>query len=466
MRSVPDRPETPGSIFKTGEAGLSAGETDLLFQNLISFSKLALAVSGGADSLSLLVLFDEWRQRHSWAGQAEVLTVDHGLRPESTAEAVFVERQAMQRGLSCTVLRWEGEKPSRNRQEAARLARYRLIAGRMRETGAEALLVAHHLDDQAETFLDRLTRGSGISGLSAMAPDETDGPEGLRILRPFLDVPKARLQACLLERGLEWCSDPSNLDDKYKRTRLRRILELLAQEGLGPERIAGTVRRMRSARSALETAADRIFATDVEEHPAGPLRLNRETYRDKPEDLRLRLLGRIIRRATGLRTRLRLEKLLLLDTALVAHTQVRQTLAGCLFEAGEDWLWCWKEAGRVPPETVPAQAGEGIWDARYRYLFRQEALCGSPEDCLFLGPLCAAPVLREDVAWPQGWPKDAFACAPVLWSAKHGAYRHGLSVELPMGREGACQLMRLDRLPGGQKGDANHVPQEDFIEGN
>ncbi len=448
MRNVPDRPVEP--------LGLPADEIDGLFSGLTPFSRLALAVSGGADSLTLLILFSEWKRRTHWQGTAEVLCVDHGLRPESASEADFVASVSATHGLPCTILRWEGDKPSGNLQEEARAARYRLIARHMEARGLQALLLAHHLDDQAETFLDRLTRGSGLSGLAAMAQDEFDGPFGLRLLRPFLGVPRARLEASLRARGQSWCEDPSNRDPKYKRSRVRRIMDLLAGEGLTPERIAQTAGHLRHAREALEETALELYGRLVVDHPAGPVKLAREAFRSVAPDLRLRLLCLVIGRVTGRRLHLRFQKLKVLDEALMGGSGSRQTFAGCLFAAGEDTIWAWREPGRVPPDTITVQTDGRVWDNRYRI-----AAAGVAEDggvpALLLGPLFQAPLSGKDVAWPDGWPRQAFDCAPVLWTEDGGVVGSSVTAELGLDRFGRRAGFDLVRVPVRAKTDGNPI---------
>jgi len=451
VRNAPERPVEP--------QGLPAHEVDLLFQPLTAFSRLALAVSGGADSLSLLVLFSEWRQRSGWSGVAEVLTVDHGLRPESAGEASFVSNRAETYGLPCAILRWQGEKPSRNIQEDARRARYRLIAAHMARSGAEALVLGHHLHDQAETFLDRLTRGSGLTGLGAMAPDEQDGPEGLRLLRPLLSIPRERLAASLEDRGLSWCTDPSNSDPKYKRSRLRRVLPLLEAEGLSAERIAETARQIKRAREALDAIVRQTAETRIENHPAGPLRLPGGVYRGLAEELRLRLLTFMIWRITGDRPRLRLRKLENLDRELMSGSSCRHSLAGALFETGGSWLWGWKEAGRAPPETLVDPDGPGVWDRRYRYRPSGPGRRMPSGQDIRLGPLCSAPLTSSDILWPSGWPKDAFSCSPVVWNASGEVFFCSVPVA-SAGIENAGEAaLELERLPIPGRLTVNYVDE-------
>jgi tRNA(Ile)-lysidine synthase len=451
--NVPDRPVEPKALLED--------EVDILFSGLNSVPNVTLAVSGGADSLCLLVLFSEWKNRTSWSGRADVVVVDHGLRSESAAEAEFVNQCAKQNGLACKVLCWSGEKPGCNVQEEARRARYQLIADHMKLTGTEALLLGHHLDDQAETFLDRLTRGSGIYGLSAMAADEPDGPEGLRLLRPFLGVPKRRLEASLLDRGLSWCADPSNADTKYKRSRLRRMARLLAEEGLSVDRIAQTSQQIRRAREALEFTVQKIFERHVEEHPASPLKIDLETYRATPEDLRLRLLTLIITRVTGVRARLRFTKLQALDTALLSEGDCRHPLSGAFFAADGNTVFCWREPGRSPPETLVNPCGSGLWDRRYGYSFEKKAASRKFEADFFLGPLCKAPVSGKDIIWPEGWPKEAFDCSPVVWLGDGNALKVPVSLGFQGEKVNEGPKLNLERVPFQGKLLANYISDED-----
>ncbi|MEO9527750.1 MAG: tRNA lysidine(34) synthetase TilS [Roseibium sp.] len=447
MPNVPDAPVEP--------AWLPDDQVDALFSRLIPFSNLAVAVSGGADSLCLMTLLSEWKRRSGWRGTLEVLCVDHGLRPESGEEAAFVAKCAGARNLSCTILHWAGDRPGRNIQEQARLARYRLMAAHMGRSGAQALLLAHHLDDQAETFLDRLTRGSGVVGLSAMADDEPAGPEGLRLLRPFLSVPRARLEASLAERGLIWCTDPSNTDTKYKRSRLRAIMALLEDEGLTVERIARTAGNIRRAGDALDRAVRDVFRRLVTDHPAGPLKLERAAFRGLAEELRLRLLSALIGRATGAAPRLRCRRLAARDRVLMTDGACRHTLAGVLFHGDAETLFCWREPGRTPPETLAGVTGEGVWDNRFRYRVPQRADGGPPLPALCLGPLLAAPGSVRQVVRPDGWPKAAFDCVPVVWTETGDLCSSCLPAADGIGNFNGFEGAELERLPFQERLTAN-----------
>jgi tRNA(Ile)-lysidine synthase len=190
--------------------------------------RLLLAVSGGPDSVALMLLCAQWAERP--AHEIAVATVDHGLRPESRAEAETVGHWAAAMGFAHRLLTWREEKPATRIQERARAARYALLSECAEQIGAEAVVTAHHADDQAETILFRLTRGSGVAGLAGMKPQARCG--AALLLRPLLGVEKAELVALCDDSRHPYFSDPSNADEAYARARLRKLMPTLAAQGL------------------------------------------------------------------------------------------------------------------------------------------------------------------------------------------------------------------------------------------
>ncbi len=240
-----------------GEEIFSAAEVDALLAPLEAVDLALLAVSGGPDSTALLMMAAEWAARRGTTRIAAA-TVDHGLRPESAAEAAGAARLCEQLAVPHRTLVWAGAKPSTRVQERAREARYRLLADHARTIGAGTIVTAHHADDQAETVLFRLMRGSGVAGLSGMAPmSERDG---LAIARPLLGVAKNALIAFAHARGAAFVEDPSNADPRYARPRLRALIKGLAAEGLDPEGLARLARRAAEADEALERMTDEVEA--------------------------------------------------------------------------------------------------------------------------------------------------------------------------------------------------------------
>jgi tRNA(Ile)-lysidine synthase len=254
-------------------APVSAAEARALFAGLKSAPALLLAVSGGPDSTALMVLAARWRAALERGPQLLAVTVDHGLRAESRREARAAKELASRLGIRHRTMRWTGAKPAAGLQEAARVVRYRLLAAAARAAGAGHILTAHTLDDQAETVLLRMARGSGLTGLAAMAREKIlmgqagdngasrrSGAGPLLLVRPLLDLPKARLIATLDAGGISFCDDPSNRDPRFTRARLRDLMPVLAGEGLDAKRLALLAQRLRRAEATIELARPRGLA--------------------------------------------------------------------------------------------------------------------------------------------------------------------------------------------------------------
>lgn len=222
---------------------------DIINLSNITGEKVAVGVSGGADSLALVLLLDEFLRPQG--RRVIALTVDHGLRSESHQEAAYVAALMSEYGIEHHILIWEGEKPRSGIEEAARAARYRLLGDWCQANGVETLCVAHHQQDQAETFFMRLQRGSGLTGLCGMAP--VSEVNGLRIVRPLLAVAPQQLKDYLSGRNIRWVEDPSNRSDDFLRVRIRKFLpELEKIIGITPQRIAETMQILARSRSYIQ----------------------------------------------------------------------------------------------------------------------------------------------------------------------------------------------------------------------
>jgi tRNA(Ile)-lysidine synthase len=342
-----------------------------------SVDPIALAVSGGSDSTALMVLFADWLQREGVpAGRHLVLTVDHGLRAESGAEAQQVAAQASRLGFRHATLIWEGEKPSTGVQAAARKARYRLMRDHLAAHGIGTLLTAHTRDDQAETLLMRLARGSGLDGLAGIAPsvDLPPGPGGaaLRVLRPLLGMPKARLVATLRKRGLGWSEDPSNLSQAYERPRLRAAQAALEAVGLTSAMLASSAGRLHRVRTAIDAMTDAVCAEDrslVRTDPCGFFRIDRLALKRLPDEIALRVIGRCIAAAGGAAEPVSLAKLELLVAGVQERGCVWQghrTLARAHVVVEGGFVQIEREPGRAPlPALLLAGGASVLWDGRF-----------------------------------------------------------------------------------------------------
>lgn len=285
---------------------ISASEAKRLFADWKTAPALVLAVSGGPDSIALMWLAARWRRALTRGPQLIAVTVDHGLRPEAAREAREVRRLAQSLDLPHRTLRWTGAKPQTGLPAAARSARYLLLAQAARRSHATHILTAHTRDDQAETLLMRLLRGSGIAGLAAMARESER--DGLRLARPLLDVSKSRLIATLKKAGIDFADDPTNRDVSFTRPRLRAVMPALAAEGGDARSLARLASRLARANAAVEVlaeGAERYLALrDRQAEIDGEIDAGSRTaktfdmaaFAAMPEEIRLRLLLRAIDR--------------------------------------------------------------------------------------------------------------------------------------------------------------------------
>jgi tRNA(Ile)-lysidine synthase len=346
---------------------ISAREAKLLFADFRRAPALVLAVSGGPDSVALMWLAARWRKSLTRGPQLIAVTVDHGLRPEAAREARDVKHLARALDLSHRTMRWTGTKPKTGLPAAARDARYRLLMQAAHATGATHVVTAHTRDDQAETLLMRLLRGSGIAGLSAMAPiTERDG---IALARPLLNVPKAQLIATLERAKIAFAEDPANRDTAFTRPRLRALLPQLAAEGGSARNLARLAARLARANAAVDVLADgaeRFLALrdrDRPPHDAPARSFEVSAFATLPEEVRLRLLMRAID-AVGHEGPSELGKvealLAVLDRGIAegagrrtfgtTRPRVRQTLAGALISLSR---------GRILIEPAPARRVRG-----------------------------------------------------------------------------------------------------------
>lgn len=257
-----------------------------------SGGRVGVAVSGGADSMALL-----YALAHKGCFEIDALTFDHGLRPESAVEAAQVGAWvAGWPGVRHHILRWDGDKPNAAIMEAARAARYAALCGWCDARGIASLCVAHHAGDQAETILFRLAKGSGLDGLGGMATRTAWPGYAVDIIRPFLDTGRDDIVSFCHDFGVPYVNDPSNVNEDYARPRLRKVMPLLAAEGLSEKRLSRTALRLRRAREALDFYTAHLIAQSVRFEEPERARIDCAALRAAPEEIRLRLIRQVAAR--------------------------------------------------------------------------------------------------------------------------------------------------------------------------
>lgn len=343
---------------------ISLDASKALFETLTFHAHVALAVSGGSDSTALMWLAARWARSLAHPPRITVLTVDHGLRPEAAGEAQRVAQWARALGLDARILTWTGARPESGLQAKAREMRYGLMRDWCLAHGASLLVTAHTREDQAETFLMRLARGSGIRGLSGMRPDER-GP--LMLERPLLETSRAELRATLMAADHPWIEDPSNQDERFERVRLRKALPVLAELGLTPEAVARSAARLERAFVPIEELCRDFLSRNMEIRAQGFAVIDRAAFCKLDDEVAIQLLERLLGRLGGGEEPPRLMAVEALHHWLRRGGSQARTLAGCRIAPRKRHLLIGREAGRISRTPVLLAPGRSLlWDNRFR----------------------------------------------------------------------------------------------------
>lgn len=350
-----------------------------VFRSLPGKKGLLFAVSGGKDSTALMVLAARWKREYAPPCAMKVATVNHGLRPEAEAETHLVAANAKLLGLDCMILRtWlgnDGGAPDTagNIQAHARQARYRCLADAAAECGFDTIVTAHHREDQAETFLLRLARGSGVYGLGAMREFSLSygfGNGDIGLARPLLKCSRSDLHRLTEQSGLAWVDDPSNEDMAFARVRIRSIAPALAEVGLTTDRIGETADRMQRAGEALDYYASAHLNSTVKVDDFGSATTDVAAFFNAPAETVLRSMARVLQAVGGSDYTPRMDRLERLFSAMRDAAErsgaMRRTLNGCVADLKNGQLRLYREWGRSGLEQCQVEAGgRRVWDRRF-----------------------------------------------------------------------------------------------------
>lgn len=381
-------------------------ELELLFQNIIKGfalhnNKVAVAVSGGVDSITLLHLMINWTKKTL----PVVLTVNHGLRPESQEEAEFVVNYAKELGVKESfILNWEKQNVKGSVQLQARKARYKLLTEWCKNNDVKHLLIAHHKDDQAETFLLRLERGSGIDGLSSM--DHKSFFNGVHILRPLLNFSRSEIEKYANFHQLKWIEDRSNQDLKYKRTLYRNLLKASDNQGVLTERICLTALHMKRAAKALAHYTRLAFNDCVNVYDLGYIEIKLDEFYKLPEEIALRLLLYSIMAISSKRYKPRYKSLIaIFNKILQKGNDVHCTLSECQIRKYRKSILIIREPSKIQEVSARLPLNGPIeWDNRFSC-----TILGNQECLVTIAPLKKTQKIPKFL-------KDYGCCSEVFYS--------------------------------------------------
>lgn len=327
---------------------------------------LAVALSGGVDSMALTLLAQDWVQVRG--GTMVALTVDHRLRPESTAEALQVAQWMQQRGIAHHILTPEHTSGSNNVQESARAWRYAALAEHCRDHGILHCLLAHQAGDNRETVAHHLARGDTADGASGMA--RVRNFHGVRFLRPLLGVERTDLAAFLQQRHAPWVDDPSNQNPRFARVRTRRMLE---QNPMQAQKLDALIQVQSAQRTARDYARAEAAIHCVRLHPLGFADMSLSAWQGLESTLASQLLADILTTIGGHGNRPRASNTVRLMDALNGYQchqpPLKRTLAQCEITLRGDHLRIAREAARVAPPLPFHGHGIAVWDNRFRVYY-------------------------------------------------------------------------------------------------
>lgn len=323
---------------------------------------IAIAVSGGADSLALLILANKWAQDNDI--KIIALTVNHNLRSEAAAEALYVSKLCAQINVKHHILEWRREKNTSSMHKSARDARYKLITNYCSLNNISTLLTAHHADDRIETFFIRLSKASGLIGLTS---DEAHYYNNIRILRPLSNVYKKQLQKYLSDFKITPCEDPSNYDPKYQRSNIRKWIDLIPKE-LNPDLFKA---RILESCDHLKISADVVKQKLIQElaersviYPDGSASFYRHDMRNDDAQIELLLLSHLLTTVSGFDYQPRAESIELLLQKL-SKESCKATLHGCCIEKQNNKIYIYRSFGKSLPSKIPLSK-QIKWDGRWR----------------------------------------------------------------------------------------------------
>jgi tRNA(Ile)-lysidine synthase len=291
---------------------------------------LAVAVSGGPDSLALAYLTKCYSLKNKI--KVKYYLVNHMLRKEATLEAETVKKILKKIDIQCTILNWNGKKPSKNIQATARDKRYSLLANECKKNNIKYLLLGHHLNDLFENFLIRIARGSGLNGLISFSKNTKYRDQNLNIIRPLLNLEKKDLLHISNEVFSFFVKDPSNINEDYKRTRIRNLLYSLEKEGLDIKKLKLTINNLKDSDKSIKFYVDKNLKKNVVFLKRKNTYILSYNFFDQSHEIIFRSLTKLIQKLGGKYYPVRGKSINELIKGINKKSFTKVTLGGCFIE--------------------------------------------------------------------------------------------------------------------------------------
>jgi tRNA(Ile)-lysidine synthase len=302
---------------------------------------LAVAVSGGPDSLALAYLTKCYSLKNKI--KVKYYIVNHKLRKEASLETQIVRKVLRKIDIKCTILNWNGKKPSKNIQAKARDKRYFLLANKCKKNNIKHLLIGHHLNDLFENFLIRLTRGSGLNGLISFSNNTEYRDQNLNILRPLLNLEKKDLLYISKEVFSFFVEDPSNINEDYKRTRIRKLLHSLEKEGLDTKKLKLTIDNLKDSDKSIKFYVEKNLEKNSVFLKKNNIYILNSNFLDQSHEVIFRSLTKIIQKLGKKYYPVRGKSINEVIKGISAKSFLKVTLGGCFIERANETILISKE---------------------------------------------------------------------------------------------------------------------------
>lgn len=384
--------------------------------------KLGVAVSGGGDSIALLRLLADWGQKNGC--EIVAATVNHNLRAEAGKEAAFVATLCKSLNIPHSILNWDDWAGQGNLQNEARNARKKLLASWAKQENLSAVALGHTQDDQAETFLMRLARGSGVDGLSGIQQISGSAPV---YIRPLLEISRQDLRSYLKDLGQQWIDDPSNDDTQFDRIKMRKAMPFLEALGLTTSRLAKTSTGLQSARDALEQITLKAARVCCELSEYGTVGINLDKLKTEPSDIQYRVISHAICWITHAHYRPRFASLK--ATYDLVKQGKSQTLAGCYIKSvSPKQIIVMRERAAMPTKHYK----NGLYDMRWRVIVEDLT------ENAYIKPLGEVGLAQIDNWHELGVLRDILMQTPAIW-------QDGTVISAPLaGLNGISQIFLIN----------------------
>jgi len=403
---------------------LSDHQIDDLFSPLVDIRRIALAVSGGRDSLALMFLIKKWLGNNNFDKDVVVLTVNHQLREESNAECAEVALIAQGYGFHHKILIWHHENIKTSIQEKARNARYDLMINYLKENGIDTLITGHTLDDKIETFLMRLSKGSGLEGLKSIQTSRN--LDGINLFRPLLNLTRDQTTKTLVSQNIGWIDDPTNADEKYERIKIRNNISTLEKLNISKDMLQLTLNRLGRAHEVISNITEKALLEVLHFDSLGYVSLDYDILKAYPYEIIIKVFEKALIYVNGKRVSLQsLERV----CSEVIQTRKPKTINGCVIYTKKNIIHITRENRDI--ESFNLKVGDlHVWDSRFKIClksFNEDFITiknlGSSKELKYL----CENTIYEDIplyvmnTLPGGFIKDKLVLMPNI----HNIYNSG-----------------------------------------